>query len=102
MLVDDHPLMRRGISQLLSFEDEFEVIAEASNGTEAVALAHEEEPDLILLDLNMKGMSGLGGNLRAPPWIRRSKNSDSIFCFETSPFPSYLKSGLFIASRIDP
>ncbi|MGI9887402.1 response regulator [Vibrio chagasii] len=59
MLVDDHPLMRRGISQLLSFEDEFEVIAEASNGTEAVALAHEEEPDLILLDLNMKGMSGL-------------------------------------------
>ncbi|MFA0709012.1 response regulator, partial [Vibrio sp. 10N.222.48.A3] len=47
MLVDDHPLMRRGISQLLSFEDEFEVIAEASNGTEAVALAHEEEPDLI-------------------------------------------------------
>jgi len=59
MLVDDHPLMRRGIHQLLSLEDEFEVIAEASNGTEAVALAHSEEPDLILLDLNMKGMSGL-------------------------------------------
>lgn len=59
MLVDDHPLMRRGINQLLSLEEEFEVIAEASNGTEAVALAHEDEPDLILLDLNMKGMSGL-------------------------------------------
>ncbi len=59
MLVDDHPLMRRGINQLLSLEDEFEVISEASNGTEAVALAHEDEPDLILLDLNMKGMSGL-------------------------------------------
>ncbi len=59
MLVDDHPLMRRGINQLLSFEDDFEVIAEASNGTDAVALAHEDEPDLILLDLNMKGMSGL-------------------------------------------
>ncbi|ELI5720858.1 response regulator [Vibrio fluvialis] len=59
MLVDDHPLMRRGINQLLSLEDEFEVVAEASNGTEAIALAHEVDPDMILLDLNMKGMSGL-------------------------------------------
>ncbi|EPG0607485.1 response regulator [Vibrio fluvialis] len=59
MLVDDHPLMRRGINQLLSLEDEFEVVAEASNGTEAIALAHEVEPDMILLDLNMKGMTGL-------------------------------------------
>lgn len=59
MLVDDHPLMRRGIGQLLSFEDCFEVIAEASNGVEAIALAHQHQPDMILLDLNMKGMSGL-------------------------------------------
>ncbi|MGL0958150.1 response regulator [Vibrio vulnificus] len=59
MLVDDHPLMRRGINQLLSFEEQFEVVAEARNGTEAVAKAHENELDLILLDLNMKGMSGL-------------------------------------------
>jgi two-component system nitrate/nitrite response regulator NarP len=51
--------MRRGIQQLLSFEDEFSVIAEASNGADAVALNHEHKPDLILLDLNMKGMSGL-------------------------------------------
>ncbi|MGR5352226.1 response regulator [Vibrio sp. DNB22_12_1] len=59
MLVDDHPLMRRGIHQLLSFEPEFEVIAEACNGADAVAKAHELKLDLILLDLNMKGMSGL-------------------------------------------
>jgi len=59
LLVDDHPLMRRGINQLLSFEDEFNVVAEASNGAEAVAQNHEHKPDLILLDLNMKGMSGL-------------------------------------------
>ncbi|CAM4397268.1 response regulator [Vibrio astriarenae] len=59
MLVDDHPLMRRGINQLLSFEDDFEVVAEASNGTDAVAQANQSNPDLILLDLNMKGMSGL-------------------------------------------
>lgn len=59
MLVDDHPLMRRGLKQLLSFEKEFEVVAEVSNGTDAIAQAHELNPDLILLDLNMKGMSGL-------------------------------------------
>lgn len=50
MLVDDHPLMRRGIHQLLSFEPEFEVVAEASNGADAVAKAHELELDLVLLD----------------------------------------------------
>lgn len=59
LLVDDHPLMRRGIHQLLSFEDEFNVVAEASNGADAVAKNHECKPDLVLLDLNMKGMSGL-------------------------------------------
>ncbi|MGF1726663.1 response regulator [Photobacterium nomapromontoriensis] len=59
MIVDDHPLMRRGISQLLSLESDFEMVGEASNGADAVQLALEKEPDLILLDLNMKGMSGL-------------------------------------------
>lgn len=59
LLVDDHPLMRRGIGQLLSLETCFEVIGEASNGVDALALANELTPDLILLDLNMKGMSGL-------------------------------------------
>lgn len=59
LIVDDHPLMRRGISQLLSYEEEFTDISEASNGADAVTLACENEPDLILLDLNMKGMSGL-------------------------------------------
>ncbi|MEZ9126089.1 response regulator [Vibrio splendidus] len=84
MLVDDHPLMRRGISQLLSFEDEFEVLAEASNGTEAVALAHEEEPDLILLDLNMKGMSGLD-TLKA---LRTDGSSANIVILTVSDSPA--------------
>ncbi|MEC7939774.1 MAG: response regulator [Pseudomonadota bacterium] len=84
MLVDDHPLMRRGINQLLSFEGEFEVIAEASNGTEAVALAHEEEPDLILLDLNMKGMSGLD-TLKA---LRTDGSSANIVILTVSDSPA--------------
>ncbi|BCL72862.1 Nitrate/nitrite response regulator protein narP [Vibrio nigripulchritudo MADA3029] len=59
LIVDDHPLMRKGITQLLSFEEEFHIIGEASNGSDALAIALKEQPDLILLDLNMKGMSGL-------------------------------------------
>lgn len=59
MIVDDHPLMRRGVRQLLALDPRLEVIAEASNGTEALAEARHQDPDIILLDLNMKGMSGL-------------------------------------------
>ena len=59
ILIDDHPLMRQGMRQILSLEDNIEVVGEASNGTEGVALALATEPDLIILDLNMKGISGL-------------------------------------------
>ena len=57
ILIDDHPLMRQGMRQILSLEDNIEVVGEASNGTEGVALALAT--DLIILDLNMKGISGL-------------------------------------------
>ena len=59
MLVDDHPLLRKGLRQLLGMSDELEVIAEASNGPDAIKLGVELDPDLILLDLNMQGMDGL-------------------------------------------
>ncbi|MEQ9892185.1 nitrate/nitrite response regulator protein NarP [Pectobacterium aroidearum] len=59
LIVDDHPLMRRGIRQLLATDAIFDVIGEASNGMEALSLANRDSPDIILLDLNMKGLSGL-------------------------------------------
>ncbi|MDO2948744.1 two-component system response regulator NarL [Aeromonas simiae] len=59
LVVDDHPLMRKGIVQLLALEENFEVVGEAANGADAIAQAKVSEPDLILLDLNMKGLSGL-------------------------------------------
>ncbi|MGK4404782.1 nitrate/nitrite response regulator protein NarP [Escherichia coli] len=55
MIVDDHPLMRRGVRQLLELDPGFEVVAEAGDGASAIDL----DIDVILLDLNMKGMSGL-------------------------------------------
>ncbi|MFP2515438.1 nitrate/nitrite response regulator protein NarP [Buttiauxella agrestis] len=59
LIVDDHPLMRRGIRQLLEIDDSFSVVGEASSGAEAISMANRLAPDLILLDLNMKGLSGL-------------------------------------------
>ncbi|MDZ7869290.1 MULTISPECIES: two-component system response regulator NarL [Rheinheimera] len=58
MLVDDHPLLRKGLRQLLAFEEELQIVAEASSGAEAIVLANELDPDLIILDLNMQGMDG--------------------------------------------
>lgn len=59
MMVDDHPLLRKGLNQLIELEDDLEVIGEASSGKEAIELAQTLEPDLITLDLNMQGMDGL-------------------------------------------
>lgn len=59
LLVDDHPMMRKGVAQLLEFESDLRVIGEAGSGEEALQLATRLDPDMILLDLNMKGMDGL-------------------------------------------
>jgi len=59
LLVDDHPMMRRGLRDLLELENDLEVVGEAGNGEDAIALAQQTEPDLILMDLNMPGIDGL-------------------------------------------
>jgi len=59
MLVDDHPLLRKGLQQLIELSDDLELVAQAGSGVEAIKLGEELDPDLILLDLNMQGMDGL-------------------------------------------
>lgn len=59
LLVDDHPMMRRGMRQLLELEDDFLIVGEANNGEEALALLEELQPQLILLDNNMPQLNGI-------------------------------------------
>ena len=59
LIVDDHDIVRRGLRALLDEFDDLEVVAEASNGVQAVQLAESEEPDVILMDLIMPEMDGV-------------------------------------------
>lgn len=59
MLVDDHPLLRKGLQQLIELSDDLELVAQTGSGAEALRLGEALDPDLILLDLNMQGMNGL-------------------------------------------
>ena len=93
LLVDDHPLLRKGVSQLLELEDDIHVVAEAANGEDAVLRALELDPDLILLDLELPEVSGLEvlsaikqtEHLRAIPVIvltRSEEDSDALQAYD--------------------
>ncbi len=57
VVVDDHALLRQGVRRLLEDEPDFEVVDEASNGTEALKMALQHRPDLVLMDIGMPGPS---------------------------------------------
>lgn len=59
IIADDHILIREGIKQILELEDDILVIGQAGNGEEAINLAVELEPDIILLDINMPKINGI-------------------------------------------
>ncbi len=59
LVVDDHPVVRKGISLCLSKRENLEIVGEAADGREAVRKARELHPDIMLMDINMPQMSGL-------------------------------------------
>jgi DNA-binding NarL/FixJ family response regulator len=59
LVVDDHPVTRKTICALLRAQPDFDVICDATNGTEAVIQAMDLKPDVVVLDIGMPGMNGL-------------------------------------------
>lgn len=60
LVVDDHPIVRSGITSVLATQPDFDVVGEADNGRDAVALAARLEPDIVLMDLRMPELNGVG------------------------------------------
>jgi len=59
LIAEDHPLFRSGVRNLLNTTGDLEVVGEASNGDDALALAEQLQPDLILMDIRMPGLNGI-------------------------------------------
>ena len=73
LLVDDHPLVRAGLTTLISTTDDLEIIGEAAGGEQAVSMAGDREPDVVLMDLSMPGIGGVEATrriLEAHPKVR--------------------------------
>jgi YesN/AraC family two-component response regulator len=59
LVADDHSVVRRGLRGFLELNDEFELVGEASNGEEAVQMAQQLKPDVVLMDILMPKMDGI-------------------------------------------
>ena len=86
LLVDDQAIVREGVRSMLSLEADMAVVGEAANGRDAVALARQLAPDVILLDIRMPGMDGLS----ALPQIKQVAAHSSVIMVTLYDDPDYL------------
>ncbi len=65
LIVDDHPLVRRALRDILEKESDLEVVGEAGDGREAVEMAGRFQPDIVIMDIGMPVMSGVEATSRS-------------------------------------
>src|ERR1700738_2751731 len=80
VVADDHPIFRDGLCKLLALEEDFEVVAQASDGREVLDVLQKFEPDILLLDLKMPGLDGLATLQR----LQAAKNKTRVIVLTAS------------------
>ncbi|MBS4062111.1 MAG: response regulator transcription factor [Bacteroidetes bacterium] len=90
LLADDHVVLRSGLKLLLESQPDLQVVGEASSGLEALNLAGQLQPDLILLDLSMPNLGGLD----ALPTLRKTAPAAKILILTMHDDPQYLRTAL--------
>ena len=85
MVVDDHPIVRSGVTGLLETEPDFEIVGEAASGEAALELVEVARPDVVLMDLRMPGMGGVEATRRivAGPDTARAGTAPRVLVFTT-------------------
>jgi two-component system invasion response regulator UvrY len=89
LLVDDHDLVRAGVKSLLNEVTDIQVIGEAANGEDAVKVAREKQPNIVLMDVRMPGIGGLEATRKLLRAVPEAKVIALTVCGE-EPFPSKL------------
>src|SRR5438132_5277913 len=80
VVADDHPIFRDGLCRLLALEEDFEVVAQAQDGRQVLDVLQQYEPDILLLDLKMPGLDGLGTLQK----LQASKNKTRVIVLTAS------------------
>jgi DNA-binding NarL/FixJ family response regulator len=95
ILADDHPVVRRGLAAIVDAEDDIEVVAEAENGEEAIALTHSLEPDVVLMDLQMPILDGVEATTR----ISAEAPATQVIILTTFADDDYIYDGIAAGAR---
>ncbi|MCP4356754.1 MAG: MinD/ParA family protein [Chloroflexi bacterium] len=95
LIVDDLPETRENVRKLLQFEPDIEVIGQAGTGEEAVEMAKQFQPDIILMDINMPGIDGIGASQQITELIP----SVQVIIMSVQSDPNYLRRAMMAGAR---
>jgi len=95
LIADDHPAFRDGLCRLLEDEDDFECVGKARDGAEAVKMTKQVSPDVVLIDINMPGLTGTD----AAKEIRKQCPKSAIIMLSAFDYEAYIVTSLQAGAR---